>query len=288
MGVQQVPSGTAESVAFMRALAVQDARLEVRGADTMARLFLADHRKAALGDEAKWRWIIESVAGGTYPYLVARTAFFDQVVGAALDEATPQLVFLGAGYDSRPYRFRERVRATRLFEVDAAPTQARKVAILKREAIEPPPSLTYVPADLAKQPLAEVLSRAGFVAGERTLFVWEGVIYYLDEAAVDATLRAIRRCSAPGSAVAFDHVMGAGGAAAAQGLRASMRANHPGEPIRFRTKPGEMEPFLKARGFALEEELDTAAMEQRYLRLSDGSIAGAIPPVFRLTIARAV
>jgi len=58
-----------------------------------------------------------------YEYLIARTAFFDDIVEQALRENIPQIVFLGAGYDSRPYRFKDLIKETSIFELDIHTTQ---------------------------------------------------------------------------------------------------------------------------------------------------------------------
>ena len=44
----------------------------------------------------------------------------------------PQVVFLGAGYNSRAYRFRDLIGETQLFELDVASSQERKRRIGKR------------------------------------------------------------------------------------------------------------------------------------------------------------
>ena len=48
----------------------------------------------------------------TYEYVIARTKFFDDVFKQALVENFPQIVFLGAGYDTRPYRFKDYIKQT--------------------------------------------------------------------------------------------------------------------------------------------------------------------------------
>jgi O-methyltransferase involved in polyketide biosynthesis len=94
--------------ATMRVLATYDEREEIRGNDWLAELFLSEDRRAPLKDPVKRQWILKnSVSPGVYEFMIARTAFFDHVVEEALREGLPQLVLLGAGYDSRPYRFRE-------------------------------------------------------------------------------------------------------------------------------------------------------------------------------------
>jgi len=42
---------------------------------------------------------------GLNEYIIARTAFFDGLFLDALKDKFPQIVLLGAGYDSRAYRF---------------------------------------------------------------------------------------------------------------------------------------------------------------------------------------
>lgn len=56
----------------------------------------------------------------------------------ALRENLPQVVFLGAGYDSRPYRFQDLLRNTRIFELDIASTQQRKRQVLERAGVAIP------------------------------------------------------------------------------------------------------------------------------------------------------
>ena len=62
------------------------------------------------------------IAPGAYEFMIARTAFFDRIVEQALKVNIGQLVLLGAGYDSRPYRFGKFIQDTKIFELDAKPT----------------------------------------------------------------------------------------------------------------------------------------------------------------------
>jgi len=104
-------SGTAMATAFMRALAACDPREEIRGNDTLAEIFLTEEQKKPLRDSAARAWVLHNrVAPGAYEFMIARTAFFDQIVEQALEENIGQVVLLGAGYDSRPYRFADSAR----------------------------------------------------------------------------------------------------------------------------------------------------------------------------------
>ena len=57
-------------------------------------------------------------------------------------------MILGAGYDSRPYRFAEALRDVRVFEVDLPWMSAIKQRKIARLLSSPPVHVTYVEADL--------------------------------------------------------------------------------------------------------------------------------------------
>lgn len=137
--VQHQPSETAMATATMRAITAHDEREEICGSDTLAELFLSEDRMASLKDPTIRQWVLKNrTAPGAYEFMIARTAFFDHLVEEALLHHLPQLVLLGAGYDSRPYRFKELAENTHIFELDAVPTQQRKQEILERVGIPMP------------------------------------------------------------------------------------------------------------------------------------------------------
>ncbi|GAG49482.1 unnamed protein product, partial [marine sediment metagenome] len=132
---------------------------------------------------------------GMYEYMLARTAFFDNVFMGALNKNVPQIVLLGAGYDTRSYRFAKLNSTTKIFELDIATTQNRKKKCLKKTQIDFPKHVTLVPIDFNKESLKNVLEKAGYENNEKTLFIWEGVSYYLEPDSVDATLEFVKNSS---------------------------------------------------------------------------------------------
>lgn len=211
---------------------------------------------------------------GTYEYFIARTAYIDSVVRLALEDNLPQIVFLGAGYDSRPYRFRDMIRETRLVELDSALTQQRKRSCLERAGVTAPAQLTYAPIEFTKENLAGVLRTAGFEESKKTLFVWQGVTYYLPAEAIGRTLEFVRR-HAPDMLERYR----------VKESLAAMRAVYQNEPAQFQIQESAIESFLQERGFSLAEHLRTQDMEQRFLTLRDGSLAGRVLACFRLVQA---
>src|SRR6185503_11837805 len=122
--------------------------------------------------------LFDRVAPGSYCFTIARTRHFDEALLAACRNGVEQVVLLGAGYDSRAFRFADELSGITVFEVDHPGTQARKRAILEAggKALG---NLRYVPLDFTVGSLEKALADAGFVPGRRTLFLWEGVSYYL-------------------------------------------------------------------------------------------------------------
>jgi len=288
--VEHQPSETALATATMRALAAYDEREEIQGRDYVAEIFLTDDRKRPLKDPAARAWVMKNkITPGAYEFMLARTAFFDQIVERALRDNIPQIVFLGAGYDSRPYRFQDLIQATRIFELDAQPTQQRKQELLHQASIPIPERLAFVPINFNTDDLQEVLVGAGYNRNQKTLFVWEGVTYYLSTQAVDDILSFIRSNSPLGSSLCFDYAALSPEALSedsAKKLRERLRSDHPAEPTRFGIREGELESFLSERGYHVIEHLTPQAMEQKYLTLHDGSLAGRLPALLRLVHAK--
>lgn len=279
--IETGPSETAMATATLRALGAQDERLEIRCPDYLAELFLTEEHKAPLKDRNLRLWVLKTkIAPGMYEFMLARTAFFDGMVEAALRANLPQIVILGAGYDSRAYRFKDLFRGTRLFELDAPPTQARKREVLRQAGIPLPDQMVFVPVNFGTANLENVLAQAGFNQDRRTLFIWEGVTYYLSAETVDGMLRTIHSISPASSTLCFDYAALSPqtlGEAGVKKLREIMKAKHSDEPTRFGIPVGLIEPYLSARGYQIQEHLTQVEMERRFLALSDGTSAGKPP-----------
>ncbi len=279
--IETGPSETAMATATLRVLGAQDERPEIRCPDYLAEIFLSEEHKAPLKDRNVRLWVLKNkTAPGVYEFMLARTAFFDELVEQALRANLPQIVILGAGYDSRAYRFKDLFQDTHLFELDAAPTQGRKREILRQAGIPLPENLVFVPVNFVTADLGLVLAQAGFDQTQQTLFVWEGVTYYLSVETVDLMLRTIHSISPVGSSLCFDYAALSRQTlddAGVKKLRDIMKEKHSDEPTRFGIPDGMIEPYLSKRGFRIIEHLTHVEMEQKYLTLNDGSSAGKPP-----------
>ncbi len=131
----------------------------------------------------------------------ARVTFFDAAVDRSLAEID-QFVILGAGFDTGPYRLPKGTRV-KSFEIDAPKTQAIKREMLAKAGIDSS-VVTFVAADFEKEDWLARLVASGFDPAKPALFLWEGVMLYLEREAVEDMLRKIAS-TAKGSVVAFDY-----------------------------------------------------------------------------------
>src|SRR4051794_20163183 len=189
--LQSRPSVTAEAVTMARAIESLKPPDERVVDDPWAQLFLSSAARrtlAAWSGSMTGRVMRRLGATGT-TYVPLRHRFIDDHLADALDAGTEQVVLLGAGYDTRAYRFADQLRGRRVFEVDLAPISRAKAATIAKHAEQfPDVDVARVEIDFESQALTDVLPDAGFAVGESTFFVWEGVPMYLTRAAVTATL----------------------------------------------------------------------------------------------------
>ncbi len=162
-----------------------------------------------------------------------RTRYIDDAVREGAKDGFEQFVLLGAGFDARALRMPELAKK-RVFEVDSSEQMDRKREILDRASVSIPETDVYVASDFTIDGFARSLAAAGFDRERDAFFVWEGVIGYIDDAAIDANLRFMAD-AAPRSRVVFTFGM---------------------EPYA---------PRVSKLGFTVREELTLEAVWRRYL-----------------------
>lgn len=153
------------------------------------RLLLGRARRLAASRSKRRERMIPHLDG-----ILLRVAFIDQLLA---QKPRAQVVILGAGLDTRAWRM-PTLRDVTLFEVDHPATQAYKRARAEK-LIAPHVQPRYVSVDLTRDDLAQALRAAGHDPGAPTVWIWEGVIMYLDDAALRGTLDVIRGASGPDS-----------------------------------------------------------------------------------------
>jgi methyltransferase (TIGR00027 family) len=141
---------------------------------------------------------------GLYEYVIARTRYIDAAFKQALADRFDQIVLFGAGFDTRALRFGSDLGETRVYELDAPPTQRAKIDRFRQRGLSVPPNVVFGAIDFDKESLPAKLN-IGFRDNARTLFILEGVLMYLQPESADATLRTIRAFAGKGSRLVFDY-----------------------------------------------------------------------------------
>ena len=266
------PSATAEGNAALRAaewLRPEDERVCY---DQFARRFLGLRFGVIVRSRLLTRialWYAERIIPGAADSLVARTRYIDDYLKQCIDDGIEQLVILGAGYDSRAYRFDELRPRVRVFEVDHPDTQRAKIQKVKRIFGSLPSHVVYVGLDLDEKKLGEGLLEAGYRKDKKTLFIWEGVTVYLTPEAVDETLAFVAENSGKGSSIIFDYAFQFALDATSDSEEAKKwrkAYERRGEPPKFALKEDEVEEFLSKRGFYQVKIVSMESLENVYFR----------------------
>lgn len=258
-------STSAEGVALVRAIETQKPEAERVVSDPYAHALIPGGVMFLIS-----KWIIKSglydrIAPGAVAFIIGRERYIDDYLKVCLTEGFDQIVILGAGFDTRAYRI-PGLERTRVIEIDQPATQAVKLERLKKIINPLPAHVTFVPADLNTEPLGERLQSGGYDVRGKTLFIWQGVIYFLKPEGVDSTLAFIAEHSGPNSAVIFDYIYSETLRDTTQGYGKTLaRAGKAsGEPYVFGIDKGQVGPFLSQRGFCDVLDMPLEDLKSKY------------------------
>jgi methyltransferase (TIGR00027 family) len=281
-------SATAVGACLYRAIGAHDPDEKTRNPDYLAPIFFATFysRKEFQPDFSRaMRWVRFRKRLGYY-YVTARTRHFDAILGRELRAGANQVVILGAGFDSRAWRFHKKFPRVKFFEMDLPATQAIKRRLSRAQIGPPPPTLVYTPIDFNTQTLGQALARAGYDPKARTVFIWEGVTYYITAGAVDSTLRFIARKSGPGSSVIFDYaleeVVKGDFRRFPYAKYAVNRLASINEPWLFGIRQDRAAAYVARRGFQVKSDLGARQLTRRYMMTSTDSVMGPLPGYIRI------
>jgi len=210
---ENVMSRTAIWAAACRALGSLEPDPRVRNPDSLATTLIGPDEVALLGDSALagvWSLSYDELSRNSElinsaHMMTARTRFIDDTLLASIHNGAKQVVILGAGFDSRAYRFSELLQNISVFEIDHPATQEAKKARVRAALGSLPPNITYVPIDFRDAGLDGLLAAASYKKNEITFFNWEGVTMYLPAKDVTNILQWVASNSAPGSTIVFDY-----------------------------------------------------------------------------------
>ncbi|WP_405676146.1 class I SAM-dependent methyltransferase [Streptomyces sp. NBC_01511] len=196
----------------LTALMVAAARaIETHRHDSLARDVYAEHFVLAAPASAGWpvrpRQVEDGDAnplwGRFARYFGLRTRVLDDFLLRSVHEGgARQVVLLGAGLDSRAFRL-DWPTGRVIFEIDQEEVLAFKHQVLGGLSATPKAARVTVPIDL-RADWAGALTGAGFDPAAPTVWLAEGLLFYLPGTAETYLIDTVHRLSAGGSALAYE------------------------------------------------------------------------------------
>jgi methyltransferase (TIGR00027 family) len=268
---------TAENMCALRSIAAFERDPAVRCPDDMAAAFLGGLNVTTLAKHRLTRRLLlygmNRRVPGLYTYEIMRVKFVDDTILDAVRAGLDELILLGAGLDSRPYRLAEQLRGVHVIEVDHPASQKSKRARLRQIRGYDPEYVTFSESDFTHDDLDRVLAAAGHEHSARSLFVWTGVSPYLPEATVVGLLSWVGAHSH--ARIIFDACWSGviDGSRRYRGADAWRKAvARMGEPLRWGIPENEVRETLARCGLQLERMLTGKEGRVVYLKRSDGTL----------------
>src|SRR5262245_539407 len=149
------PSRTSITVAALRAFGAREPDPVVRNPDALAQRLLGPAQLALIKghpvsaalqqdyNEARKNREVSGMAN----LLLIRTRFIDEHLLRAIEDGASQVVILGAGLDTRAYRFADVLKDKLVIEVDYQSTQEIKRQRLSDASISIPPNVRFAQID---------------------------------------------------------------------------------------------------------------------------------------------
>jgi methyltransferase (TIGR00027 family) len=264
------PSNTAEEVTLIRIVESKKEESKRICYDPLAIRFISPETLKLLQNPEKakkmktkkdvlFRGVVNSIA--------ARVRYFDDFVAESLKNGFKQLVILGAGYDTRAYRIKD-IEKIKVFEMDHFGTQKVKIEKIKEIFGSTPHHVEYIPVDFETEPLGQKLFDGGYNGSKKTLFLMEGLIYYIPPEAVASILSFIIENSGKGSTVLFDYVSQvtdfdeSPDKKVAENLLKFM--DECKESLKFTLEKGTVKKFISKQGFADIKEMTAEDYKKVY------------------------
>jgi methyltransferase (TIGR00027 family) len=208
----------------------------------------------------------DAVAQGIFGAQICRTRYIDDAVQASLAKGVGQLVILGAGLDTRPYRL-PGIEKVKVLELDLPAVQNDKRKKIEKFLGRLPANVSLIPIDFDMEGPDEALAGTSFDPSRPTVFIWEGVSQYIPEAAVQRTLDFVGK-SAPGSSLLFTYVL----KSIIERRSDIPDANHMLDTVAktapwiFGLEPTSLATFLKPFQLALVADAGNADYQEKYLK----------------------
>ena len=204
-------------------------------------------------------------------HYVLRKRHVENITRQVIANGVTQVVMLGAGFDTLPWRLHLSHPEVNFIEIDHPATQAQKAKALSDDKKD---NLHFLSVDFAKQDLKTALGEfEHFDGGRKTLFICEGVMMYLQPKDVDILFDSIRELSGSGSEFVFSTLEPRGSAKNSVPGILYWHLKQLNEPIIWDVDSNNMAEFLKARRCELKS---IAGRDEMVAQQLDGKLNQAL------------
>lgn len=278
--IEKRTSRTAEWTCLSRAASSLESDIHYKSDDHIALLLVPKFLKLLLHIRLIRRFFTRVIPPkGIYEYTIARTKYIDGVFKEVLAKGCKQILILGAGFDTRTLRFNEEAEDAMCFELDVPVTQRAKLDQYGKRGCSIPDNVAFISVDFDRESLPEKLLQAGFRKGERSLFLMEGLLMYLQPVSVDEIFRVVAEFAGKDSEIVFDYVQAS--VLEQTGLYYGEKeiiksVTRAGEGWHFGIEEGDLAGFLMRYGLRVLEHRDARDLERMYFTDVSGKIVGRV------------
>ncbi|MGL4766995.1 MAG: class I SAM-dependent methyltransferase [Formosimonas sp.] len=212
------------------------------------------------------RWLKGSPS---YATVITRSRYTEDTLARAIKNGVEQYVLIGAGFDSFLLRKGQKYGALKIFEVDHPSTQQLKLQQIAAAGRTLDEGICFLPADLSKEQLSDVLLTSVFNNNVKTFFSWLGVSMYLSREANRKALQTIAACAPVGSQLVFTYLdQGVFDdptwAESSEFVELQQLVSALGEPFLSGFFPSKLREELRDVGFELLEDMSDQEVVARY------------------------
>jgi methyltransferase (TIGR00027 family) len=150
--------------------------------------------------------LTEKMIPGGWSMFLVRKRYIDSKLTETLKNSNIEnIVNLGAGMDTRLYRFRE-VKSKNCFEMDQEESVRNKQKAIEKALGTFPEHIKQVPINFINESISNKLKASGYNSEKTTFFIWEAVSQYLDKSSLENTFEFFSD-TPKGSFLAFTYVL---------------------------------------------------------------------------------
>lgn len=237
-----------------------------RNPDSLVELLLdAPCRESAL-DFARDRKASGLAAHPFYNYLLLRTRYYDDSVLRALRAGVRQVLIIGAGTDTRAYRFRSQLQAVNatVIECDLPAAIAEKEKCVG--ALGDHRHVRFSALDLIAPPSEEWFASSGYDREVRCLILIEGVTPYVPEKSFERWLDFFSKNSPEGTMLCCDYKLRGGNDEFGQSGPNSART------LRLGKSERAVAEFHRRCGWSVQDVQHSESLAKEYEMASDRAL----------------